>query len=253
MQRLPGIREICIHFAGIDPIDEPIPVQPGQHYSMGGIDCDKNGATDILGLYAVGEASCMSVHGANRLGGNSLLETLVFGRIVGQAVAMFAKSAKISKGDRMENEVLALREKLHALVFRESGESPAILRKTLTEVMDSNVGVFRRPEEIEEALQVIRNVRSRFENLAIGKSDKRFNYSLIRALELENLIDLAEAIALGALTRKESRGAHWRVDFPERNDDEYLKHSLAVLTEDGMEIRYKDVTLGHFDVKERSY
>ncbi len=253
LERLPGIREICIYFAGIDPIDEPIPVQPGQHYSMGGIDCDKHGKTDLSGLYGVGEAACMSVHGANRLGGNSLLETLVFGRVVGQAVGEYAKSVTRDTSDIIPKEVHRIREKLHAMVIRESGESVVAIRTSITEIMDSNVGVFRKPEEIEEALKVIREARTHFSNISIGVSDKRFNYSLVRALELENMIDLAESIALGALVRKESRGAHWRLDYPERNDDEFLKHTLAVRTGKGMEIKFKDVHLGQFEVKERKY
>lgn len=253
MQRLPGIREICIYFAGIDPIEEPIPVQPGQHYSMGGIDCNKHGETTLPGLYAVGEASCMSVHGANRLGGNSLLETLVFGRLVGQIVAEFLKIKKEFATRLIREEVYTVREKLQAIVFRESGESVADLRKKLTEIMDSNVGVFRNPTDIKEALRVINETRQKFSSIALGGSEKRFNYSLIRALELENMIDLAEAIALGALERKESRGAHWRLDFPERNDERYLKHTLAIFTNEGMKISYKDVNLGRFEVKERTY
>jgi len=253
MERLPGIREISIHFAGVDPIDEPIPVLPGQHYSMGGIDCDKYGSTPLSGLYAVGEASCMSVHGANRLGGNSLLETLVFGRVVGRAVIDFLVSISESSEKEIEEEAFRVRAKLHEILMRESGESPADIRKELTESMDSKVGVFRRPEEIEEALVVIREQRKRFTSVALGGSDKRFNYSLIRTLELENLIDLAEAIALGALKREESRGAHWRLDFPKRNDERFLKHTLAFLSDNKMKLEYKDVNLGKFEVKERTY
>ncbi|MCK5151585.1 MAG: FAD-dependent oxidoreductase [Candidatus Thorarchaeota archaeon] len=253
LERLPGIREISMHFAGVDPIDEPIPVQPGQHYSMGGIDCDKHGATSLDGLYAVGEASCMSVHGANRLGGNSLLETLVFGRVVGATVGEYLKSAKSESHDIIDEEVFKTRERLQEILFRESGESPADIRKELTEIMDAKVGVFRRPEEIEEALKVIREQRKRFESVALGGSDKKFNYSLIRTLELENLIDLAEAIALGALMRQESRGAHWRLDFPKRDDERFLKHTLVIMSDHVMRIEYKDVNLGQFEVKERTY
>lgn len=253
MERLPGIREISIYFAGVDPIEDPIPVQPGQHYSMGGIDCDKNGSTPLRGLYAVGEASCMSVHGANRLGGNSLLETLVFGKVVGEAVRDFIQSASESSEKEIEDEAFIIRAKLHEILIRESGESPADIRKALTEAMDAKVGVFRRPEEIEEALEVIREQRERFKSVALGGSDKRFNYSLIRTLELENMIDLAEAIALGALKREESRGAHWRLDYPERDDERFLKHTLAIMSEGEMRIEYKDVNLGKFEVKERVY
>jgi succinate dehydrogenase / fumarate reductase flavoprotein subunit len=253
LERLPGIREISIHFAGVDPIDAPIPVQPGQHYSMGGIDCDKHGATPLSGLYAVGETSCMSVHGANRLGGNSLLETLVFGKVVGNAVGKHLETAVPPNKDLVQEEIFRCREGLQEILFRESGISPQEIRSALTEVMDAKVGVFRRPEEIEEALEVIREQRKRYESVAIGESDKKFNYALIRTLELENLIDLAEAISLGALMREESRGAHWRLDFPQRDDERFLKHTLAVMSDDVMRIQYKDVNLGQFEVKERTY
>ncbi|MDF1538779.1 MAG: FAD-binding protein, partial [Candidatus Thorarchaeota archaeon] len=242
-----------IHFAGVDPIDEPIPVLPGQHYSMGGIDCNKHGETPLRGLYGVGEASCMSVHGANRLGGNSLLETLVFGRVVGQAVATYIVDVPKPSTSAIEEEEFRIREKLQEILFREKGESPADIREKVTEIMDAKVGVFRTPEEIEEALDVIRAQRTRFESVALGGSDKRFNYSLIRTLELENIIDLAEAIALGALMREESRGAHWRLDFPTRDDERFLKHTLAIMSEAIMKIEYKDVNLGKFEVRERTY
>ncbi len=253
MERLPGIREICVHFAGIDPIDEPIPVLPGQHYSMGGIDCDKYGNTTLPGLFAVGEAACMSVHGANRLGGNSLLETLVFGRVVGQKVIEYLGSAKSPSKQVVDDEAYRIREKLQTMTIKEQGESLHELRTKLTEAMDDYVGVFRNANDIKKALKVIREVRIGFENLALGEMDQRFNYSLIRALELENMIDLAESIAQGALMRKESRGAHWRVDYPNRNDEKFLKHSLATLTPEGIKISYKDVNLGRFEVKERMY
>jgi succinate dehydrogenase / fumarate reductase flavoprotein subunit len=253
MKRLPGIRDICIYFSGIDPIEEPIPVQPGQHYSMGGIDCDKHGRTTLTGLYAVGECSCMSVHGANRLGGNSLLETLVFGRVVGQTVAEDIAVTSSPDDKDVQNEVHSMREKLQTILFKESGSSMAELKKELAEAMDAKVGVFRNPEELEDALSTIRDVQNKFRSIALGGSDKRFNYSLVRTLELENMIDLAEAIALGALKREESRGAHWRVDFPRRDDKRFLKHSIAVKTPEGLKIEYKNVNLGRFEVKERTY
>ncbi len=253
MKRLPGIRDICIYFSGIDPIEEPIPVQPGQHYSMGGIDCDGHGRTSLSGLYAVGECSCMSVHGANRLGGNSLLETLVFGRVVGQTVVEDVAGIGSPDDKDVQNEVHTMREKLQTILFKESGPSMAELKRELAEAMDAKVGVFRKPEELEDALGTIKAVRDKFRTIALGGSDKRFNYSLVRTLELENMIDLAEAIALGALKREESRGAHWRVDFPRRNDEHFLKHTLAVKTPEGLKIEYKDVNLGRFEVKERTY
>ncbi|UCE09742.1 MAG: FAD-dependent oxidoreductase [Candidatus Thorarchaeota archaeon] len=253
LERLPGIREISIHFAGIDPIEEPIPVQPGQHYSMGGIDCDKNGETSLPGLFAVGETSCMSVHGANRLGGNSLLETLVFGPIVGRAVAGYLKKAEEPCLQTAEDEAFAVRERIQAMVMRETGDSVAIIRNEMKGTMDRLVGVFREPKDLDEALIVLRNLRQRFIGVALGDCDERFNYTLIRALELENMLELAEAIAMGALLREESRGAHWRLDYPERDDKRFLKHTVVTREDGELKVSYKDVNLGMFEVKERTY
>ncbi|MHA1479819.1 MAG: FAD-dependent oxidoreductase, partial [Candidatus Thorarchaeota archaeon] len=227
MERLPGIREICIHFAGIDPIEEPIPIQPGQHYSMGGIDTNKNGETQLKGLYAIGENACMSVHGANRLGGNSLLETLVFGRLVGKVASDYLRNAQPSDIQTVEGSVFQIREKLQSILLKKSGESMLDIRDELGQTMDVNVGVFRKPDELKIALDMISKLRQRFDSVSLGETDKKFNFSLIRFLELENLIDLAEAITLGALKREESRGAHWRIDYPKRNDERFLKHTLA--------------------------
>ena len=252
-ERLPGIREICMHFAGMDPIDEPIPVLPGQHYSMGGIDTNVNGETVLKGLYAVGETACMSVHGANRLGGNSLLETLVFGRVVGQAVAKYLENAEASDIAAVEEETIKARQRLQYLLMRERGESPATIRAAMQKVMDEKVGVFRTTSNLKAALAEIRSIRERFGSVSIDRSDERFNFALIRTLELDNMLDLAEAIIMGALNREESRGAHWRLDFPNRDDEKFLKHTLITKTDEGMQVSYKPVNLGKFEVKERSY
>ncbi|MHA1637450.1 MAG: FAD-binding protein, partial [Candidatus Thorarchaeota archaeon] len=253
LERLPGIREICIHFAGIDPIDEPIPIQPGQHYSMGGVDSDRHGMTSIDGLFAVGENACMSVHGANRLGGNSLLETLVFGRIVGQTVHSYLMRPDNFDVSSVEEEAFKVRERLQEIILRRGGESVAQIRKELHDTMDKNVGVFRVPNDLQIAIDTIAELRKRFVSVSLGETDEKFNFALIRALELENMIDLADTIAQGALEREESRGAHWRLDYPQRDDTKFLKHTLAYLKEAGIRIEYKDVNLGQFEVKERAY
>ncbi len=253
MERLPGIREIAIHFAGVDPIDEPIPIVPGQHYSMGGVHCDGYGRTSVKGLYAVGECACMSVHGANRLGGNSLLETLVFGAIVGKEILNYVKVVSSPSEKHVEEEVFKVRTRIQEMIFQEVGESPANIRRELGETMDRSVGVFRNARELEIALHKIRELRERFKNVAIGDTDSKFDYALIRTLELENMLYLAEAITLGALERKESRGAHWRTDYPVRDDKNFLKHTLISLDGERMRISYLDVTLGLFEVKERTY
>ncbi|MFW9974966.1 MAG: FAD-binding protein [Candidatus Thorarchaeota archaeon] len=253
IERLPGIREICLYFAGIDPIEEPIPIQPAQHYSMGGVHTDKHGATPIPGLYAVGETACMSVHGANRLGGNSLLETLVFGRVVGKAVAEYTASAKAPNVSAVGQEAFETRERLHTLLLHEGGDSTANIRETMGQTMDVLVGVYRKSDGLEAALKMIRELKTRFKNVSVGRSDEKFNFALIRTLELENMLDLAEIITMGALMRRESRGAHWRLDYPERDDKNFLKHSLFTKVEDYIKTEFRDVSLGMFEVKERSY
>jgi succinate dehydrogenase / fumarate reductase flavoprotein subunit len=252
-ERLPGIREISMNFAGVDPIEEPIPVVPTQHYSMGGVDCDKNGITSLNGLFAVGETACMSVHGANRLGGNSLLETLVFGSIVGKNASDYAANAKDPDAEAVDNATFAMREKIQAILMNESGELGAELRELMGTTMDDDVGVFRGPERMEGALKVIKMIQERFENVSIPRSDDRFNFALIRTLELENMLQLAYAITAGAIWREESRGAHWRIDHPERDDERFLRHTLITLIDDEMKISTKDVNLGQFEVKERTY
>ncbi|MFW9961453.1 MAG: FAD-dependent oxidoreductase [Candidatus Thorarchaeota archaeon] len=253
LERLPGIREISIYFAGVDPIDEPIPIRPGQHYSMGGVHCDKHGMTPIEGLYAVGEAACMSVHGANRLGGNSLLETLVFGRIIGQRITEYLPIAPNPSSTSVEDEAFKVRHKLQELLLKDKGESPAEIREVMGDTMDRLVGVFRNEVDLKAALTMIRELKGRFKNVYAGHSDKRFNYSLIRILELENMLDLADVITMGALMRRESRGAHWRLDYPERDDANFLKHSLFTKIEDYVKTELIPVNLGMFEVKERTY
>jgi succinate dehydrogenase / fumarate reductase flavoprotein subunit len=253
LERLPGIRDISIYFAGVDPIDEPIPIKPGQHYSMGGVHTDKHGITPIAGLFSVGEAACMSVHGANRLGGNSLLETLVFGRLVGDAIAEYLPKAYEPDSICADNEAFRIREKLQELVLKENGESPFEIREVLGNTMDSFVGVYRTEKDLIAALSMVRELKERFKNVYAGHSDKRFNYSLLRILELENMLDLAEVITMGALMRRESRGAHWRLDYPTRDDENFLKHSLFTKIDDYIKTELIDVNLGKFEVKERSY
>jgi succinate dehydrogenase / fumarate reductase flavoprotein subunit len=253
MERLPGIREISMFFAGVDPIDEPVPVRPGQHYSMGGIHCNKDGATPLSGLFTVGETACMSVHGANRLGGNSLLETLVFGRLIGQKVGAYAAEAEEVDQCTVDDAAFAMREKIQSILLRESGESHAEIKEEMGRIMDNEVGVFREQETLESALKAIRFLKERYENIALPRCDTQFNYSLVRALELENLLYLAEVITMTALMRRESRGAHWRIDFGTRDDENFLKHSLVTMVEDYLKTEYIDVNLGMFEVKERKY
>ena len=257
-ERLPGIREISIQFAGVDPIEEPIPVQPGQHYSMGGIGTKYNGdfgETELLGLYAIGETACISVHGANRLGGNSLLETAVFGRYIGRLLLEkgLPNLPIISDIEQAEKDAFNDIENLLKKWDSNSGKKPVEIRDAMGSILDSKVGVFRTEEELKEAYEQLCELQKEFENVYFPTKDKRFNFGLVRTFELRNMLDIAKVTAYAALWRKESRGAHSRIDFPDRNDEEFLVHSMITRTEEGLELETKPVKLGIFEVVERVY
>jgi len=257
-ERLPGIREISIYFAGVDPIEQPILVQPGQHYSMGGIGTKFNGdygETDLSGLYTIGECSCLSVHGANRLGGNSLLETAVFGRYLGRTLLKKGLPKKSSSSDikAAEEKTIDKIEKLFKKWDQNSGKKPVDVRNEMGETLNRYVGVYRQKDDLEKANNVLKRLQKDFLSVHVSTEDRRFNYGLLRNLELRSMIDIAEATALSSLWRKESRGAHFRTDYPIRNDDEYLVHTMVYRNKDGLKIKTKPVKLGIFAVKERKY
>ncbi len=257
-ERLPGIREISIFFAGVDPIDEPIPVQPGQHYSMGGIATKYKGdvgETDLPSLWVAGECSCLSVHGANRLGGNSLLETSVFGRAIGRKLLEKGLPQKPSLiiRENVENELLQKIENLFNKWENNKGKRPVEISDIMGETMNKNVGVFRKQDLLEKAYEDLKKIQKEFLNVHVATTDRKFNYGLIRTLELRNMLDIAEVTAYAALLRKESRGAHYRWDYPKRDDENFLWHSLVYRTKDGLELKKKPVILGIFEVKERVY
>ncbi|MDF1557519.1 MAG: FAD-dependent oxidoreductase [ANME-2 cluster archaeon] len=251
-ERLGGIRQISIDFAGIDPVKEPIPVQPGQHYSMGGVSCDVNGATPLDGLYAAGECACVSVHGANRLGGNSLLETIVFGKRAGEhaagyvaGIAMPGESPYLDELDREKEAISQL--------MGEGGENFAVVRDELRSVMQQDVGVFRNRTGLQRAVDTVRMLRERGRNVRVKSSATSFNFELLNAIELKGMLELGQVIAEGALVREESRGAHYRTDFLERDDEQWLKHTLAYYAPVGPRLEYKDVTITQFQPKKREY
>jgi succinate dehydrogenase / fumarate reductase flavoprotein subunit len=258
-KKLPGIREISIHFAGIDPIEEPIPIQPGQHYSMGGIATKYKGdvgETDINGLWVLGECSCLSVHGANRLGGNSLLETAVFGRLIGKKLKERGLPKSISKTmlNKVEEQAFKNVEKLFSKWQNNEGKKPAEIRDKMGSIMNKKVGVFRNEKDMKVALEVLRRLQKEFKDVQVDASDRKFNYGLIRMLELRSMLDIAEVTAYAALWRKESRGAHYRDDFIKRDDKNFLVHSLVSRERDGdLALKTKPVILGIFEVKEREY
>jgi succinate dehydrogenase / fumarate reductase flavoprotein subunit len=252
-ERLGQICELAADLANVDVNKEPIPVRPGMHYEMGGIKTDINGASPIQALFAAGECACVSVHGANRLGGNSLLETVVFGRRAGHAAAEYARehSPPISISEAVVQKDV---ESIQELLSRpENGERPALLRRELGETMNANVGVFRTEEGLKQALAKIRELKERYRRVPVQNKGKVYNTDLILTLELGFMLDLAEPMALGAIERKESRGGHARRDYPERDDQNFLKHTIARYTPDGPKLEYAPVTITRWQPERRAY
>lgn len=253
LKKLPQIHEMAVDYLGIDMIKEPVPVRPGMHYQMGGIKTDAEGATPVPGLYAAGEVACVSVHGGNRLGANSLLDTIVFGRRSGKASAAYAKSTPASTGgdDLLRSE----QQRLSQLLARPyTGETNAGLRLELATMMDKLVGLYRDERGLREALDAIGGYKKRFETIAVGDKGRVFNQALTFALELGYLLDCGETIIRGAIERHESRGAHTRTDFPERDDVNWLKHVLLTRREgQDPEISFAPVTITRWKPEVRTY
>jgi succinate dehydrogenase / fumarate reductase flavoprotein subunit len=256
-ERLPGIRDLAIHFEGVDPVYEPIPIVPSQHYSMGGIDTDADGKTEMPGFYAAGECACVSVHGANRLGGNSLLETIVFGRRAGAAAAEFIKGGgakPVADVQHAADEaVKAVKSRVEQLATGGGGEDPYAIRAEMTTTMKDHFGVFRDEPTMAAGVAKLRALKERVRHIKLRHTGSVFNLDMIRTTELEGMVDLALAVAVGALQRKESRGSHARTDCPTRDDAAWLKHTMAYYEPDGPRLDYKPVTLGMFEPQERKY
>ncbi|HHT9109323.1 MAG TPA: FAD-dependent oxidoreductase [Candidatus Wunengus sp. YC63] len=254
LRRLPGIRDICMEFVGVDPVTTPIPIQPGQHYTMGGIDCNAECETMVKGFYAAGEAACVSVHGANRLGGNSLLDTIVFGAVAGANAARYMQGSSGKKGEGALNDALKQAEqRIDELCKSEGQEMPADIKASLNKVMDNKVGIFREAPQLREAFNEVQNLQERYKQIKLSYTGKRTNLSLVWALELKGDLDVAAAVIAGALAREESRGSHFRTDFPKRDDGGWLKHTQASFSTDGVRLDYKPVNIGPFEPKERKY
>jgi len=250
--RLPLIREVCIKFIGLDPIEKPIPIRPVAHYSMGGVETDIDGATRIPGIWAAGEAAAVSLHGANRLGSNSTGECLVWGAITGAGIA--TALATLPAPAPVPEAVLRRCEgHIREVMAREGGENLYALRRELRTMMDRDVGVFRRGDELCRGLSVVREIRERSRRAPVHDKGALYNSNLFHALELENLLDLAEVTIVGALAREESRGAHARRDFDSRNDEQWLKHTLAWYTGGAPRLDHKPVTLDAWKPVERKY
>jgi fumarate reductase flavoprotein subunit len=252
--KIPFVRELCIKYQNLDPVKDLIPVRPVIHYVMGGVHTDINGATPLPGLYAAGEVACVSINGANRLGSNSLTELLVFGARAGAAAAEHASS-----NVEISPSVLAQAKDEHRRIekdlFSKKGhERIADLREEMQKTMEESAGIYRTGASLTTAVERLRSVQERYANIAIEDQSKTFNTERVYALELANMLDVAETIVMSALRREESRGAHQRTDFPKRDDDRFLGHSVAHRNPDGSaRIEYLPVTITRWPPAARVY
>ena len=255
-ERLPGTRDLSIHFEGVDPVYDPIPIAPAQHYSMGGIDTDVDGRTVMPGLLAAGECACVSVHGANRLGGNSLLETIVFGRRTGAAAArdILGHERDAGPGESDGRAAAAVQAQVDELACREGTEDAYVVRAEMTEVMRIHFGIYRDEASMKAGVDKLLALKERLKKAKLRHTGGIWNLDMIRTMELEGMLDVALATASGALVRTESRGSHARHDFETRDDERWLKHTLSFYHGDGPpKLDYKPVEMGLFEPQERKY
>jgi len=254
-RKLPFVRELCLKYVGIDPVKEMIPVRPVVHYMMGGISTDIHGATPLPGLYAAGEAACVSINGANRLGSNSLTEILVFGARAGEAASAFA-SAQREPNPAVAAQAHDEQRRLEEKFLRKTGgrERIATLRAEMHETMEESAGIYRTGAALEKATEKLQNLQERFQDLSLDDRSYTFNTELTAALELSYMLDVAQTIVQSALERRESRGSHQRTDYPQRDDERFLMHSLAYRAEDGApRIKYLPVTITRWPPGRRVY
>jgi succinate dehydrogenase / fumarate reductase flavoprotein subunit len=248
------LQEICDYarrFAGIDPVTQPIPVYPAQHYMMGGVGTNIHGETNIRGLYAAGEAACVSIHGANRLGGNSLLETLVFGKEAGVAAAAYVERAPAP--ETRASDLDQATTEFRAWSSHTDGDDPAVLRNEMQQTMDRYAGIYRNEADLLEGIRRIRALKARFEHVRVVDRASRYNLNLLDAVETGHMLELAETIVVGAYARTESRGAHFRTDFPKRDDAHWMKHTICEVTPEGPRLSYTPVAFTRWEPMERVY
>jgi succinate dehydrogenase / fumarate reductase flavoprotein subunit len=252
LERLHGTRELSMTFAGVDPIDEPIPVRPGAHYHMGGVDTDVWGRTELEGLYAAGECACVSVHGANRLGGNALMETITYGKRAGAHAADWAlthTTVTVPAGAQADAE-----RELKDLLARREGERPWSIRDELAETMHVNFGVFRREDQMIKQGEIVSALRDRYETVVVDDKGDVFNTDLTQALELDFLLELADCMVVSGLARRESRGAHARpYDYPDRDDENFMKHTIVRSVDGRPALEWRPVTMTKWQPQERKY
>jgi succinate dehydrogenase flavoprotein subunit len=251
LERLPLIREVTIKHIGLDPIEKPIPIRPVAHYTMGGVHTDIKGHTPIENIWAAGEVACVSLHGANRLGANSTAECLVWGRVVGAEAAQYA--AGVSAADAPLDAAQAEWSKIEDLFQSKGSEDHYQIRKELRRTLDAHMGVFRTGEGIQAGLNRIRELKERYKQISLTDKSLRYNTDLERAIETGFMLDVAEVATLGALTRTESRGGHARRDYKTRDDENWLKHTMACSTPDGPALDYIPVNVSMWKPVERKY
>jgi len=258
MERLPELRDLALTFLGLDMIKEPIMIAATAHYSMGGIPVNlagnvrKSPTEMVKGFYAAGECSCVSVHGANRLGANSVLEAMLFGRHVGQTMAKEVDSLELQAVK--EEDAQGFVSEMEWILKNNGDERVPALRRELQDSMTKNAGVFRTEESLKKQKEILKDLRARFKNIRIDDKSKIYNTDLQEALELGHMLDFTLFVVEGALARKESRGAHFRNDYPTRDDKKFLKHTYAYMSKRGaIKLEYGDVVLGKFEPQERTY
>jgi succinate dehydrogenase / fumarate reductase, flavoprotein subunit len=252
IERLHGTRELSMVFAGVDPIYEPIPVRPGSHYHMGGVDTDLDGKTALEGLYAAGECACVSVHGANRLGGNALMETITYGKRAGRAAADWALANTVVAPP--ESALADAERELQELLGRTQGERPHAIRDEMASTMHENFGVFRREEQMRKQGEIIQGLTERYQGVVVEDSGSVFNTDLTQALELGFLLQLAACMVGAGIARKESRGAHARpYDYPDRDDENFMKHTLVTWVDGRPQLTWEPVRMTKWQPQERKY
>ncbi len=258
MERLPELRDLAITFLGLDMIKEPILISATAHYSMGGIPCDveghvrKNNTEFVEGFYAAGECSCVSVHGANRLGANSVLEALLFGREVGKTMAKDVDGIELRKATQTDAKVMM--DEFNWVLTNNGTEKVAHLRHELQQSMTDNAGVFRTEVTLAQQIEFLKELHKRYKNIRIEDKSKIFNTELQEAIEFGHMLDYCTFIVQSALSRKESRGAHYREDYPTRDDENFLQHTMGYMDKDGnVKLEYMDVVLGKHELRARTY
>jgi len=255
-ERLPMVRELSRSYVRVDPVDAPIPVRPVVHYTMGGIDTDTNGATRIGGLFAAGECACVSINGANRLGSNSLTELLVFGARAARSAADYVAGGASAVSDGLLMEQVEAAENRVLTLFRKTNGNEDIvgLRRELTATMEAGAGIYRSEDSLRESCEKLQEIRQRYSSIELRDKSNVFNTDLTEVLELKSMIDVASALAVSAYHRTESRGSHQRLDYTERDDKKFLRHSLATYSAQGEpHIDYRDVVITRSQPGERAY